>query len=107
MKTSNFDFGSFWKKARISKSFTQEYVAEKLDLAPRYISDLERGKTIGSIPTLINLCNLYNVTPTYILQNSLELNEDLKIDSDLIGFYSLNNRDKNLIINLISDMNKN
>ena len=102
---NNISLGEIWKKTRKSKGFTQEYVAEQLQLGPRYISDLERDKTIGSLPTLINLCNLYEVTPTYILQNYLKINEDLKIDVDLIGFYSLSDDDKSIIIQLIQYMN--
>ena len=41
--------GKMWQAARKAKGFTQEYVAEKLDLGPRYLSDLERDKTICSI----------------------------------------------------------
>lgn len=101
----NIRLGQIWQKARKSKGFTQEYVSEQLNLGPRYISDLERDKTIGSLPTLIKLCNLYEVTPTYILQNYLKINEDLKIDFNLIGFYSLSNEDKEVIIQLIQYMN--
>lgn len=101
---NNISLGEMWKKARNAKGFTQEYVSEQLDLGPRYISDLERDKTIGSIPTLIKLCNLYEVTPTYILQNYLKINSDLKIDTNLVGFYSLSNEDKEVIIKLIQYM---
>lgn len=97
--------GKMWQAARKAKGFTQEYVAEKLDLGPRYLSDLERDKTIGSIKTLINLCNIYEITPTYILQNYLNIDKDLKIDSELIGYYSLNKRDRDLIIKMIEQMN--
>ena len=102
---NNISLGEMWKRARKAKGFTQEYVSEKLELGPRYISDLERDKTIGSLPTLIKLCNLYEVTPTYILQNSLKINEDLKIDSNLIGFYSLSDKEKEIVIKLIEFMN--
>lgn len=102
---NNIKLGEFWKKTRKAKGLTQEYVSEQLDLGPRYISDLERDKTIGSLPTLINLCNLYEVTPTYILQDYLKINDDLKIDNDLIGFYSLSAEDKAVVIQLIQYMN--
>lgn len=101
----DISIGKVWKKARKSKGFTQEYSAEKLGLGARYISDLERDKTLGSITTLVNLCNLYDVTPTYILQDYLNIKKDLKIDLDLIGFFSLNNRDKDIVINLIKFLN--
>ncbi len=99
------DLGKIFQTTRKAKGYTQEYVAEKIGLGSRYISDLERGKTIGSIPTFIKLCNLYSVTPTYILQNYLEINDDLKIDPDLIGFYSLDHKDKETILKLIQFMN--
>lgn len=102
---NNISLGEIWKITRKAKGFTQEYVSERLDLGPRYISDLERDKTIGSLPTLINLCNLYEVTPTYILQDYLKIHEDLKIDANLIGFYSLSGEDKAVIIQLIQYMN--
>lgn len=101
----NIVLGEIFQKTRKAKGYTQEYVSEKLGLGPRYISDLERGKTNGSIPTFIKLCNLYEVTPTYVLQNYLKINEDIKIDTDLIGFYSLDQKDKKTIIKLIEFMN--
>lgn len=103
--TINIDLGKMFQATRKAKGYTQEYVAEKLGLGSRYISDLERGKTNGSITTFIKLCNLYGVTPTYILQDYLSINEDLKIDPDLIGYYSLKSKDKETIIKLIQFMN--
>lgn len=94
--------GDIWKKIRKSKGYTQEYVAEKLDLGTRYVSDLERNKTLGSISTLIKLCNIYEVTSTIVLQEYLNIKEDLIIDTDLIGFYSLNEKQKELILKLIN-----
>ena len=60
--------GAKLKDVRKSMGLTQEEVAETLGLAPRYISDIERDKTKGSITTLINLCNMYKVSPTFILR---------------------------------------
>lgn len=101
----NIALGEIFQATRNAKGYTQEYVAEKLQLGSRYISDLERGKTIGSIPTFIKLCNLYEVTPTYILQKYLNIKEDLQIDPDLIGFYSLSPKNKEIIVKLIQFMN--
>ncbi len=101
----NIYLGKIFQTTRKAKGYTQEYVAEKLGLGSRYISDLERGKTNGSMLTFIKLCNLYDVTPTYILQSYLNINDDLKLDPDLIGFYSLNSKNKEIIIKLIQFMN--
>lgn len=98
--------GQRLKETRYSLGLTQEFVAEKLGLAPRYISDIERNKTKGSIDTLVELCNIYNITPTYVLQDYLNVPNDIKVDSTLSGFYNLNAKDQNIIKQLISYMNK-
>ena len=64
--------GEGLKDIRTSLGLTQEEVAESLGLAPRYLSDIERNKTKGSLTTLEKLCNLYNVTPTTVLKDSLK-----------------------------------
>ena len=45
------------KLARARNNYTQEVLAEKLQLSTRYISQLERGISFGSATTLVNLCN--------------------------------------------------
>lgn len=105
-KKSNIKIGNILKRTRKSLGYTQEEVAEMLDLASRYISDIERDKTKGSVDTLVKLCNIYHLTPTYILQDYLEIKEDFKIDPDLIGFYDLSDNDKKVIVELIQYMNK-
>ncbi len=105
-KKLQIKIGNILKKTRKSLGYTQETVAEMLDLAPRYISDIERDKTKGSIDTLVKLCNIYHVTPTYILQEYLNIDDDFKLDPDLIGFYELSTHDKKVVIELIQYMNK-
>ena len=81
--------GKIMQNIRKSLGMTQEQVAEKLDLAPRYISDIERDKTKGSLDTLVKLCNIYNVTPTFILK----------------GYYNLSDYEKKVVLNIIKFMN--
>ena len=97
--------GKVFQKTRRSLGLTQEQVSEVLGLAPRYISDIERDKTKGSIDTLVKLCNIYNITPTYVLKDYLNSN-DLELDGGLIGFYNLSEDQKEIVRQLISFMNK-
>lgn len=83
MKNEKIKLGEIYKKIRHSKGFTQDFVAEKLDLSSRYVSDLERNKSLGSISTLIDLCNLYKVTSTIILKDYLDIKNDIQIDPEL------------------------
>lgn len=89
---------------RKSLGLTQEQVAEKLYLAPRYISDIERDKTKGSIDTLVKLCNIYHVTPSFVLKDYLNTTQ-LEYDDKLIGFTNLTPKEKEIIIKLIEFMN--
>ena len=98
--------GAKLKDARKSMGLTQEEVAETLGLAPRYISDIERDKTKGSITTLISLCNMYQVSPTFILRDYLS-NENIDFDESLLGFQTLSSAEKSVIKKLITFMNEN
>lgn len=105
-KKSDIRIGTILRRTRKSLGYTQEEVAEMLDLASRYISDIERDKTKGSIDTLVKLCNIYQITPTYLLQDYLNVTDDFKIDPSIIGFYELEEHDKNIILELIQYMHK-
>ena len=96
--------GENLKNIRISLGLTQEEVAESLGLAPRYLSDIERNKTKGSITTLVKLCNLYKVTPTVVLKDYLSTS-DSNLDDSISGFNNLEENEKNIIRKLIQYMN--
>lgn len=96
--------GEGLKDIRTSLGLTQEEVVESLGLAPRYLSDIERNKTKGSLTTLVKLCNLYNVTPTTVLKDYLKAS-DTKSDEHIAGFNNLTESEKNIIRKLVQYMN--
>ncbi len=53
--------------ARERSHYTQEVLAEKIDLSTQYLSDIERGATGMSIATLIKLCEALHVSSDYLL----------------------------------------
>lgn len=55
MMTSKKLFGARIKKLRESKGWTQEYLAEKMDISPNYLSSIERGKENPTFDMLMNL----------------------------------------------------
>lgn len=105
-KKTDIKIGELLRRTRKSFGYTQEEVADMLDLAPRYISDIERNKTKGSVDTLVKLCNVYHITPTYVLQDYLKVTHDCKIDPDIVGFYNLSKRDKAVVTELIQYLNR-
>lgn len=96
--------GQNYQKSRIANGITQE-AAEVPELSPSFMSDLERGKSLGSIHTLISLCNLYRVTPNDILYPLINFDIDLT-DSLLIGFNSLDKTNQEVIGEMIRVLNE-
>lgn len=67
--------GSNIKKYRKQIGYTQEQLAGLTDLSVQYIGNIERGKTTASISTLVNICNVLEVSPNQLLINAAELNQ--------------------------------
>lgn len=66
--------GNALRQHRLKNGYTQEQVSEYIGLAPKYISQIERGLSAGTIETLIKFCNLYNITTDAILYPLLNAN---------------------------------
>lgn len=62
--------GSRIHNARINKGFTQEVLAEKLDVSIAFLSRIERGSTEINLKRLSQICNLLDVTEGDILNGS-------------------------------------
>ena len=52
---------------RKERKLTQEKLAELTDLANNYISNIENGRSIPSLETLVKLCNALEITPNELL----------------------------------------
>lgn len=66
----SFDYeiiGKRIKKCREDEGYTQEQLAEFLDVSNAYISKIERGKTSINLNTLATICEYLKVTPSFIL----------------------------------------
>lgn len=61
MKTTKELLGARIKELRKRKGLTQEQLAEKVDLATRYISLIEVGRSSPSLETIENIANAFDV----------------------------------------------
>lgn len=66
-KSLNIAIGSQIKLARENKGWTQEELAEKIDLSTQFISTIERGVAGASLGTIIRLCEVLNVSSEWLL----------------------------------------
>ena len=66
-KEINIQIGEQIRLARERAELTQEQLAERIDVSPQYVSDLERGVVGISIATLKRLCTVLCVSSDQIL----------------------------------------
>ena len=59
---------------------TQEQFAERIEVSPQYISDLERGVVGISIPTLKRACTVLGVSSDWILFGIKSQNRSAALD---------------------------
>lgn len=83
IKIKNYDYepiGARLKKARQQKKYTQEYVADKLNVSCQHISDIERGLNGMSVPTLMELCKILDVDADFLLFGTVTRKKDNPIN---------------------------
>lgn len=70
------------KQARLAKKYTQDFVSEQIDISTDLLRNIENGRNVGSLPTLLNLCNFLELSPNYLFAELLTFKEDT-LDSKL------------------------
>ena len=100
-KDINIEYGKILKEYRNKNNLTQENVSELSGLAPRYISQIERGELKGSINTLLTFCNAYKITPNDILIDFLDSNNNFDKNNYDYKINKLSIRDKEIIDGLL------
>ena len=58
------------KKARLEKRYTQEKIAEKLNVSVAFLSRIERGSSHINLKRLNEICSILEVSEGYILNGS-------------------------------------
>lgn len=95
------------KQARKNKKYTQDFVAEKIEVSTDLLRNIENGRNIGSIPTLLNVCNVLEITPNELFYELLVNKEKVLDDKLYKEFQELTLKEKELIQTLIIHIKKN
>lgn len=66
-KDINVRIGTNIQAAREKNGYTQERLAEILNITPNHLSAIERGVTGATLEKIIQLCNLFGVSSDYLL----------------------------------------
>lgn len=93
------------KLARLSLGFTQEILAERAEISPGFLKDLESSRSGASLSTLITLCKSLNTTPNQILKDFFKDSTD-KSENILQEINLLDEYHKDAILSLIEYFNK-
>lgn len=99
--------GTKIQEARKDKGYTQEYVAEKIDKSVDTFRGIENGRSVGSLESLLNICNVLEITLDYIFGDLLDKKGEILDNKLYENFQKLELRDKELINVLIEHMKKN
>ena len=76
-KQINMEIGEHIKSARERAKITQEVLAERIDVSPQFVSNLERGIVGVSLSTLKNICGALNTSADRILFGSADTRAEL------------------------------
>lgn len=105
-KTSLIKIGKNIQKIRKSNGYTQERLAEEIEVSVRYISDIEQDKSKPSYEVLIKICNVFQISLDQVFSEYLNIKENKSMEYSLAGFDKLSKKDKETIENLIMYFNK-
>ena len=78
------NIGKKIKLARTKTNYTQETLAEKTSLSPRYISQLERGIAFGSASTIISVCKALDINANFLFSDIINVTDSPAVN-DLVG----------------------
>lgn len=99
--------GKNLKQARKNLKYTQEFVAENVNISIDLLRNIENGRNVGSVSTLINLCNFLKTSPNTLLAELLNFKEET-LDTILIKqLNSISVKDKDVIKNIIIHIDEN
>ncbi len=99
--------GKNLKQARKNLKYTQEYVSEGVNISVDLLRNIENGRNVGSVPTLLNLCNFLKISPNRLFEGLLNFKEDT-LDSTLTEYLkAFSPNDKKVFRDIIIHIDKN
>ena len=99
--------GKNLKQARKNLKYTQEFVSESVSISIDLLRNIENGRNVGSVPTLLNLCNFLKISPNKLFEGLLNFKEET-LDSSLQEYLkAFSPNDKKVFRDISSHIDKN
>lgn len=83
-RKQNMEIGKKLKDARMRSGFTQESVAEKVNVSRQTISNWENEKSYPDIISVIELSNLYSISLDELLKGDEKMMEHLEESTNVV-----------------------
>lgn len=83
-KEADMEIGKKLKNTRLQKGFTQEAVAEKIQVSRQTISNWENEKSYPDIVSVVNLSNLYEISLDELLKEDKRMLEHLEESTNIV-----------------------
>ena len=104
-KPSTIKIGKNIQQIRKSNGYTQEKLAEAIEVSVRYISDIEQDRAKPSYEILIKICNLFKISLDQIFSEYISIRDNKTLEYQLSGYDKLSDDDKKTIEYLITYFN--
>ena len=78
------NIGKRLKDARIESGYTQEQVAEQLDVSRQTISSWENGRTFPDIGSVVSLSDIYDVSLDVLIKGDEKMLEHLEESTNIV-----------------------
>ena len=92
------NIGKRLKDARIESGYTQEQVAEQLDVSRQTISSWENGRTFPDIVSVVSLSDIYDVSLDVLIKGDEKMLEHLEESTNIVK------SNKKLLIAIIANI---
>lgn len=106
-KVNTIKIGKTIQQIRKSFGYTQEKLAEQIEISTRYMSQIEQDRVTPSYEVLIRFCNVLKIDIGEIFSPYLEKTQRKILPYELVGFETLKEEDKKTIEYLIAFFNSN
>lgn len=98
--------GARIREKRLAKGYTQDKLASIIGVSNPHVSNIERGQTKVSLPTLVDIANALDTTVDELLCNNLKRGKAI-IDRDIkIEIEKCSERDSKILYNIVKAVAK-
>ena len=95
------EFGRRLRNLRKEANLTQEELAEKADISPTFLGEVERGQKIMGLDKFISIVKALGISADYILCNELPTGEPYVFDEITEKLKKLNPKQRKTILDIV------